>query len=623
MRIQCEKVGARQSGAGRICRPAAAAADPRCARRPPQVTLVHSDAACNHHTEAFKSVAAEVVLHEGPRGGPALVLALPKRGELVLPLRPPLALYAQRLAAGHLGLRLPEYRPAAGGVKSLQVTLSVGADDAPELARFRAALGAALAGGRRPLAARSLNARPGAEAAVFTAALGGRAAPAAAADLASLEELPAPSAEQAAALALVRQGRSVFLTGCAGTGKSLLLAHALRALPSDSTFVTATTALAASQLGGCTLHSFAGVGRGEGPPAALAAAGARGEAGARWRRVAVLVIDEVSMLDGDFLDLIDLAARRARGDDRPFGGVQLVLCGDFHQLPPVGPRGAPRRFAFEAAAWRALAPETVELTTVFRQRDAEFVALLAAVRAGAAAPGGPATARVAAALRAAAAAEPFPDDGVLPTRLLTHCGDVDAENEAALVALPGAEVRFAARDVGDARSLAAGCPAPSSLALKVGAQVMLIKNISAKRGLVNGARGVVERFTSAGLPVVRFAASGVSEAVPRERWAVRVGGAETAARLQVPLKLAWAVTVHKSQGLTLDRVEVSLDRAFEPGMAYVALSRARALRGLRVVGGVAPAALRADPRVLAFYAAAAAGGGLGGAGATFAGAFGR
>ena len=170
MRILCEKVGAHRFSRGRICRTRRAAADPRSARRPPQVTLVHSDAAGNHHTEAFKSVAAEVALQAGPRGGPALVLALPKRGELVLPLKPPLALYAQRLAAGLLGLRLPEYRPAAGGVKSLQVTLSVGADDAPELARFRAALGAALAGGRRPLAPRSLNARPGAEAAVLAAA---------------------------------------------------------------------------------------------------------------------------------------------------------------------------------------------------------------------------------------------------------------------------------------------------------------------------------------------------------------------------------------------------------------------------------------------------------------------
>jgi hypothetical protein len=306
------------------------------------VTLVHSDAACNHHTEAFKSFAAEVALQEGPRGGPALVLTLPKRGKLALPLRPPLALYAQRLAAGHLGLRLPECRPAAGGVNSLQVTLSVGADDAPELARFRAALGAALAGGRRPLAARSLAAQPGAEAAVLAAALGGRAAAAAAPDPASLEELPAPSAEQAAALALARRGRSVSLAR-------------------------------------------------RRPPL--------------WRR-----------------------------RDRP--------CGNLHQLPPVAPRGAPRRFAFEAAAWCALAPEAVELTTVFRQRDAEFVEL-AAVRAGEAAPGGADAVPVAAALRAAA--EPFPDDGVLPTRPLTHRGDVDAENEAALAALPGAEVRFGLR----------------------------------------------------------------------------------------------------------------------------------------------------------------------------------
>ena len=239
----------------------------------------------------------------------------------------------------------------------------------------------------------------------------------------------------------------------------------------------------------------------------------------------------------------------------------------------------------------------MQLTQVFRQRDNDFIEILSHIRDGTVPES---TLR---ALLARCSAPLSLEDGILPTQLFTHRADVEAINERQLASLSGDLVNFSAQDNGDAAALQSSCPAPRSLRLKVGAQVMLTRNISARKGLVNGARGVVEKFTSGGEPVVKCAAREGDDAIiiGRERYSIRVGGQESAYRMQIPLALAWAVTVHKSQGLSLDRVEVSLDRAFESGMAYVALSRARSLEGLRIVGGIASAAMKADPKVLRFY----------------------
>jgi len=437
------------------------------------------------------------------------------------------------------------------------------------------------------------------------------AAAAAAAAAAAVEPLPPLCREQTAVLASILAGKSVYFGGPAGTGKSLLLKHALAALPRATTAVTAPTALAASALGGTTIHAWAGIGRGDSATAAIAAA-CRPAAAARWRAAAVLVVDEVSMAPGSLLDLLDAAGRAARGAPAvPFGGLQLVLCGDFAQLPPVaGVGGAPRTWAFQAACWGAAVPHAALLTTVHRQAgDPAFIGLLGRLRAGAA------SEAELEALRRATARPLACEDGILPTALHTHRRDVGAVNAAAMEALDGDPVPLAAVDEGDRGALAGAWSSadsgggsagpPRTLTLKAGAQVVLTRTLDPASGLVNGARGVVVGFRGRALPVplVRFGGKAAAVEVHRARHTLTVGGRAVAARLQVPLTLGWALSVHRAQGMTLDRVSVRLDGAFEAGMAYVALSRVRSIGGLQMVGGAIPGvAAGADPAVTAFYA---------------------
>lgn len=571
-----------------------------------QVSVEHGDAGGREvRAECLRNAAVEFFLTE--EGTPTLAIAA-KPKEILIPIAPPVTMYGHRVQEGQLGLRFLKYKqnPFSRVEKTLQITITT--DEKEDLIRLRDGIDKVLRSGRagtgahrpgmapvarRVLCPRTLNSS---SAGFCIAGRPQQMASACEGPAANEEDLPPLSIEQENALNLVKSGKSIFFTGSAGTGKSLLLRHILRTLPRDTTFVTGTTGLAGSLLGGTTINSFSGVGRAEGDLDSIARNAGRGESGLRWRRATHVIIDEISMMDGRFFDLLEAVARKVRGNALPFGGIQLILSGDFHQLPPVAKDAASRRFCFEAAAWPRCVHACVELTQVFRQSDDEFIDILGAVRAGTAPEG------MLRALLARCARPLEMDDGILPTQLFTHRADVDAINAKQLASLDGDEVCLVANDAGDAMALQTSCPALRTLRLKIGAQVMLTRNISAKKGLVNGARGVVERFTPGGLPVVRFATGGHSMTVDREKWVLNVGGRVVAQRIQVPLALAWAVTVHKSQGMTLDRVEVSLDKAFEAGMAYVALSRARCLEGLRIIGSIASAALKADAKVTAFYA---------------------
>lgn len=392
--------------------------------------------------------------------------------------------------------------------------------------------------------------------------------------------------------------RNVLVTGPAGTGKSFFLKF-LKTKLGDQLRVVATTGVAAINVGGATLHSWAGIGLGEGTVEELAGMISENpKAAARVRKVKVLAIDEVSMLDADLFHRLDAAFQIVRKKPAPFGGIQMVFFGDFLQLPPVSGRSGPARFAFQSPAWAASKIAVHQLSTVVRQRDAIFVEALARVRMG----------TVDAFVRQVLSGRigtKDPNPKIEPVVLECRNVDVNAFNQKRLDALLGSEVNIPAQDLGEPRFASAldkSCLAPADLRLKIGAQVMLLKNLDVEGGLVNGTVGIVQSIGEYSV-CVDFGDAGVHE-VQRSRWSFRDGdGCELATRDQIPLRLAYAITIHKSQGCTLSKAKVNLRSAFAYGQAYVALSRVRDLSGL-YIEDIRWASIMASPDAIAFYRAA-------------------
>ena len=416
-------------------------------------------------------------------------------------------------------------------------------------------------------------------------------------------------------------GRSMFFHGAAGTGKSftlsVLIASLRQAHGADAVAVTAPTGIAAVNVGGTTVHKFVGAGLCKGDIDKLVGkVSSSGTSVARWRATQVLVIDEVSMLTDHMLTLLDACGRAARGARHlPFGGLQMVVSGDFFQLPPVTRGGGQPPFAFLSPAWRHIEACTLQLTEVVRQKEEQLVRALNSIRMG--------RCDAASVALMASLSRPLPAlaSGVLPTRLYSTNRNVDAENETELARLPGVAAFNDAVDVGDSKeALAAldkGAGPPKRLLTKIGAQVVLLRGMDDT--LVNGSRGVVVGYASVHaahpfrvhaklaefvpsfgqVPVVLFD-NGRQVAVGPAEYSSYVGG-KYGNRLQIPIKLAFALTVHKSQGMSLSRVEVDLSDAFDFGQCYVALSRAVSTAGLRV-RGFDPARVKAHPLAVQFYA---------------------
>ncbi|XP_055613049.1 ATP-dependent DNA helicase PIF1 [Uranotaenia lowii] len=412
--------------------------------------------------------------------------------------------------------------------------------------------------------------------------------------------------EQKAVLSACQSGRSIFFTGSAGTGKSFLLRKIISTLPPDGTVATASTGVAACLIGGTTLHSFAGIGSGEAALSRCYEMASRPNTSQIWRKCKRLIIDEISMVDGDYFEKIEAVARYIRKNDKPFGGIQLILCGDFFQLPPVIkqdriPRGALSqdsdptdavRFCFQTPAWKECIQNSFELTVVHRQKDPEFVSILNSIRIG----------RVTQEIRdrlGATSKQRIEVEGILATQLCSHTNDADLINQTKLNNLTGEEKTYHATDSDPymTKTLDQQVQAPGKLVVKIGAQVMLLKNINITEGLVNGARGVVIDYVQ-GYPLVKFKKR--EFLVKPEKWSIKTPGAVIVTRSQLPLKLAWAFSIHKSQGLTLDCVEMSLSKVFEAGQAYVALSRCQSLDSLRVLDFDGKQ-VWANPKVLEYY----------------------
>lgn len=412
---------------------------------------------------------------------------------------------------------------------------------------------------------------------------------------------------QEKALAILKSGRNVFLTGSAGTGKTYVLNQYIKYLKARRipVSVTASTGIAATHLEGTTIHAWSGIGiRDSLTPRQLAALKSKKYLQKHMEKTKVLIIDEVSMLHKRQLDLVNRVIKSFKETEETFGGLQLVLCGDFFQLPPIGDSGEMSRdkFCFMSESWIEADLSICYLTEQFRQADTRFSDLLNEIRSGEVSAG---AIRLLDSRRSAgtdeASGEGLAED---TTRLYTHNLDVDRVNEDYLRNLGGKIKSFEAVVKGNmklAETISKSIMAPPELLLKENSKVMFVKN-NYEKGYLNGSIGRVLRFDKEGIPVVRLSNGYELKAEPEE-WRIEdETGKLLVSYTQVPLRLAWAITVHKSQGMTLDAALMDLGRTFEKGQGYVALSRVKDLEGLVLVDfnqtalQVDPLALRADQR---------------------------
>lgn len=386
---------------------------------------------------------------------------------------------------------------------------------------------------------------------------------------------------QALALEIMLSGESVLLTGPAGAGKTYVLNQFVKLAKHDGKHVsiTATTGLAATHLGGTTIHSWAGIGVTDYIPQGFAEHIAKGRREI-IEKTDVLVIDEISMLHDFRLDMIDEVCRLVRKEpDLPFGGIQLIMSGDFFQLPPIN-RGDSRAgsFVVNADVWQELDPVICYLQEQHRQDDEQLIDILNAIRAG--------DVRRHHAETLLSRTEVYPDDLEQLTELHTVNIDVDSMNEAKLKDLEGDELSYEQTTTGSenyVENLQRSVLAPKVLRLKEGALVMAVKN-SPERKYVNGSIGKVVGFEPhTEYPIIEFL-NGKEVSMQPDTWELRDGDKKRASITQIPLRLAWAITVHKSQGMTLDAARIDLRKAFVEGMGYVALSRVKNIANLYLSG---------------------------------------
>ncbi len=405
------------------------------------------------------------------------------------------------------------------------------------------------------------------------------------------------------AFQIMKTGVNIYLTGSAGSGKTFLLNQYIKYCKDHNINVacTASTGIASTHMNGMTIHGWAGIGIRESlNEHDLDSLEEKKYLWSRFDKTKVLIIDEVSMLHAHRLDMVNRVCKRFKRNNKPFGGLQVILCGDFFQLPPVNKNNNinSKDMVMESSSWIEMNPAICYLTDQYRQEDNILTDILNNIRNNSI------------------------DDkhiGILkgrlninlaehiePTRLYTHNVNVDLDNEKELDKIKEEGTIFQMKNNGPdilVDILKKSCLAQEKLVLKNGAEVMFIKN-NYEQGYVNGTRGKVigfsEDFDNIKMPIIKLY-NGRTINVVNETWSMEENGKVKASIETVPLRLAWAITIHKSQGMSLDNAQIDLSATFSYGMGYVALSRVRTLSGIKLLG-FTPDSLLVDPAVLAFDA---------------------
>ncbi len=399
---------------------------------------------------------------------------------------------------------------------------------------------------------------------------------------------------QESALHTIQTGQNVFLTGAPGAGKTYVLNQYLDYLKKYgvTAAVTAPTGIAASHINGMTLHSFFGIGIRESlTQHEIEALTEKKYLWDRMKNLKVLIIDEVSMLSPKLFESIDALLRAFKFSIEPFGGVQVILVGDFFQLPPISKNIPEKRFIFQTDVWTELKLSTCYLNTSYRHEDDILLNILNEIRKGEVSEDSMNHFR--------SRYNKNPDSDSAITKLYTHNMDVDVINKNELEKIEEPLKKYLAHTSGAKkwvdRIFSSSLVLPN-LELKLGAFVFFIKN-NYEKNYINGTLGTIVDFDVFNIPIVETL-DGKRIKADRMEWIFTDNDGKPKATIkQIPLRLAWAITVHKSQGMTLDAAEIDLSRAFEPGQGYVALSRIKSLNGLKLMG-LNDVALQIDPHVL-------------------------
>jgi len=387
---------------------------------------------------------------------------------------------------------------------------------------------------------------------------------------------------QNTALNILKTGQNVFLTGSAGTGKTYILNEYIIYLKSRKIYPTivAPTGIAASHLGGQTIHSLFSLGiRNEIDESFIQNLLEKKYLQMRFSKLRVLIIDEISMVSPFIFSAMDSILKAFKKNDKAFGGIQVILSGDFFQLPPISRTKENKRFAWQSPAWRELDLQTCYLEKKFRQNDDVLISILDEIRSGqiSSTTYDALNSRINISL----------DTAFKPTKLYTHNLDVDKINNDELDKIDSPAYNFHYTSQGTKKNIEKifkSSLVQEDMTLKKDAVVMFIKN-NLEKGYINGTTGIVIGFSKdENLPIVKLS-NGYTVKVPLEDWSIENDkGTITAKVSQLPLKLAWAITIHKSQGMTLDSAQIDLSKTFEVGQGYVALSRIKNIEGLQLIG---------------------------------------